>query len=236
MTTRHPTARRTHRPQPTSDDLFVEKVLETTVWARSHRRALIAGSIALVVLLTSALWYRSYRAQRTDRAATELTQIRQTLLTGNDALAIRDLETFLDRYGGTPSEPEARLMLGQALLNTSQPQRAIEVVEPQAGNLRRPLGPAAAFLLADAYESATQLDRAEAVHLNIAERAPFLYQQQRALDAAARLRIERGDDTGAVQLYDRLLALLPADNPDRMVYEMRRAEARARAGAGAPAG
>lgn len=229
---RHPTARRTHRPAPSSDDVFVERVLETSAWARTHQRAIITLSITVLVLAVGVLWYRNYRGQLRERAATELAQLRQTVSSGNDALALRDLERFVERFDGTPSAPEARLMLAQAYLDSSQPPRAIETIQNLAGDLDEPLGPASAFLLADAHEAANQLDRAEEVLQRIADRAPFLFEKERALDAVARIRMERGDPAGAAQAYDRLLELLPANNPDRVIYEMRRAEAHARALAG----
>jgi predicted negative regulator of RcsB-dependent stress response len=229
---RHPTARKVHRPPPTADDVFVERVLETSAWARTHQRALIIAGVAVGALLGGTLIYRNHRANVLDNAATELTQVRQTALAGNHALAVRDLERFLDRFGDTPSAAEARLMLGEAYLDSGQPQNAIEAVGDQAADLNEPLGVPAAFLLASAFEAANQLDRAEAEYLRIAERAPLVFQKERAWDAVARLRTERGDNAGAVQAYDRLLEILPTDNQDRVVYEMRRAEVQARATAG----
>jgi predicted negative regulator of RcsB-dependent stress response len=225
---RHPTARRIHRPAPASDDVFVERVLETTVWAKTHQLPLIITAVAVVAIVGLGLFYRNYRTQLRTEAATQLTQIRQTVLSGNQALASRDLEQYLETFGGTPSAPEARLMLAQSYLLDGQAPKAIEVLENQAGDLRHPMGTAAAFLLADAYENASQLDRAETVLLRIASGAPFDFEKERAWDGVARLRLERGDAAGAVQAYDRLLEVLASNNPDRSVYEMRRAEAQAR--------
>lgn len=226
---RHPTARRIHRPPATSDDVFIERVLETSAWAKTHQRLLIGVTVGIVLLLVLGLWYRNYRSELRAAAATELTQIRQTLISGNDALAIRDLEGFLDRYGSTPSAPEARLLLAQALLQTNDHTRAGQVIESQTGDLDEPLGVASAFLLADAHEAGNRFEQAEQVLLRIADRARFTFQKERALDAVARIRLERGDAAGAVQAYDRLLEVLGTDSQERVIYEMRRAEAHARA-------
>lgn len=229
---RHPTARRAQRLATSDDDAFVERVLETTVWARTHQRTLLWVGVLALILAGSFLWYRNYRATLDARAAAELTVVRQTVLSGNHALAVRDLETYIEQYDGTPSAAEARLLLGQEYLETNQPQRAVEVAGQLAGDLREPLGPPAAFLLAAAFEAANQFDRAEAVLERVANGAPLTSHKEQALDAIARNRMERGDAAGAAQAYMRLLDLLPPDNANRQVYEMRRAEAQARATAG----
>lgn len=226
---RHPTARRTQRPASTDDDAFIERVLETTAWAKTHQRVLVWGGIALLILAGSFLWYRNYRTTLAANAAADLTTVRQTVISGNDALAVRDLERFLEQYGSTPSAAEARLMLGQGYLATNQPQEAVEAVREQAEGLDDPLGPPAALLLAAGLESVNQFERAEAVLLRVADAAPLMSQKEQALDALARNRMERGDAAGAAQAYDQLLELLPENSPARPVHEMRRAEARARA-------
>ncbi len=227
---RHPTARRVHRPPATADDAFIERVLESSVWVKQHQRTLTILGVVAVLLILGFFWYRNQRERVMESAATQLTEVRQTMLSGNQALAIRDLERFLRTYGRTPAAPEARVLLAQAYLESNQPQKAITAIQNDASDLNAPLGPSAAFLLAESYEVTSQFDRAEEIYLRVADRAPFVFQKERALDAVARIRTERGNTTGAVEAYDRLLEMLPADNPDRAVFEMRRAEAQARAG------
>jgi predicted negative regulator of RcsB-dependent stress response len=233
---RHPTARRVPPPPPTADDVFIERVLETTAWAKSHTRLLVIGAATLAVLLAGFFYYRNYTTALRNRAETELTLIRPTVLSGNASLAVRDLEAFLARYGNTPTAREARLLLAQAYLESGQAQNAIQQVEPLASNVDDPLGVSAAFLLAGAQEAMAQPDRAVETYLRIADDADQTFQKQRALDAAARIRFEQGNAAAAVQLYDRLLGSIEQDNPDRPIYELRRAEAAARSQAGAGSG
>jgi predicted negative regulator of RcsB-dependent stress response len=223
--TRHPVSRRVHRQPTQPDDIFVDRVLETTVWARTHSRTLVIGGVVLVVGLAAFLWIRSSRAADRSAAATELTTLRQTVQAGNPAVAIRDLQTFLDRFGDTPAGPEARLMLARAYVQAGQGQQAIELLEGQARDLDEPLGTQAAFLLGSAYESLNRYDDAEQTYLRIGDAARFDFQQAQALENAARVRVERGNPAGAAELYDRLIALLPETSPERTVYEMRKAEA-----------
>jgi tetratricopeptide (TPR) repeat protein len=142
---------------------------------------------------------------------------------------MRDIQTYLGRYDGTPAAAEARLLLAEVAIRAGQSQDAIAAVQPLADDLSDPLGTPAAFLLGAAQEAAQQHERAVDVYLRIAGSSPFAYQTQRALDHAARVRLEQDNPTAAVELYDRLLANIAFDSPDRQIYEMRRAEAQARA-------
>jgi tetratricopeptide (TPR) repeat protein len=230
--TRHPTARRVHRADTQPDDAFIAGVLETTAWATRHRRSLIIGGIAVAVVLTSLVLYVTQRSANRDRAAAELTQVRAVALSGNNPLAIREIETYLSRYGSTPSAEEARLLLGHSYLAEGQTAQAIEAVARPARNVDTVTGVNAAFLQAVAYETAGEPQRAEQIYLRVADGARFLYQQQEALDQAARLRLVRGDAQGAVALYQRILDITPETNGTRAVYELRLGEARAAAGNG----
>lgn len=231
---RHPTARRTHREQENPDDVFVEKVLETSVWAKENQRLITLAVVTAVLLILGVWWYRGNQQRIRDQAAVEILQVRQTAQSGNPALAIRDAEAFLDRFGSTPATTEARLILGQAYLESNQPQQAIDAVSSLAGDLDTPSGISAAMLTAAAHEAATRFDQAEQVLLRVAGDASYDYQQIAALDNAARIRLERGNPAGAAELYGRILEILPDDSQDQPVYRMRRAEALAASSAAAP--
>jgi len=166
-----------------------------------------------------------------NRATAELAQLHQTAASGNRALAIRELESFVNRFSGAPAAKEGRVLLGQLHLEEGHAEQAIQALGPVAEDLGDPLGAPAALLLGAAYEAAGRSGEAERVYLRVADQARFPFQRHDALYAAARIRQDRGDYTGAVTLYDRLLGLLPADSPERSIYEMRRAEAAARAAA-----
>ncbi|HEX6309190.1 MAG TPA: tetratricopeptide repeat protein [Longimicrobiales bacterium] len=230
--TRHPTARRVHR-EAAPDDVFVARVLETSAWAKQHRRTLIIAGIVTAVVVVGLIYGISSRRAQNARAATQLTQVRALAMSGNAQLAIRDLEQFVESYGGTPSGDEGRLLLARTYLEAGQNAQARQTVESVARDLDSGLGINAALLLAAAYESAQEPHRAEEVYLRVGEDARFLFQRQDALDNAARLRIQRGDVAGAVELYERLVEMTPVGNPERPVYELRLGEARALAATGA---
>jgi tetratricopeptide (TPR) repeat protein len=222
---RHPAARRVHRSPAAADDAFVAGVLETTVWAQRHRRLLIYGGVGIVALGVLLFFFITTRSAKREQATARLSEVRATAL-GNNQLAIRDLENYLERFDGTPPAAEARLLLASAYLQEGQTQRAIDTVRGQARDLDNVVGVNAAFLLAAAHEAAQQYQRAEEVYLRIADRAEFLYQKQEALDNAARLRLEQGNAAGATQLYDRILAITPVNDGSRQAFELRAGEAR----------
>jgi tetratricopeptide (TPR) repeat protein len=230
--TRHPTARRVHR-QEAPDDAFIAGVLETGAWAKQHSRTLIIGGVVAAVVITSLVLFLMSRSNQRAQAITQLTQVRAVAMSGNATLAIRELEQYLARFGGAPAADEARLLLARAYLENGQPQQAQETVQSLSRSLRGPMGVNAAFLLAAAYEAAQEPHRAEDVYLRAANDAPFLFQRQDALDNAARIRLQRGDAAGAVELYQRLLDVTPLANTERPIFELRLGEAQALAASGA---
>jgi predicted negative regulator of RcsB-dependent stress response len=226
---RHHTARRVQREQVAPDDAFLEGALKTSAFVQQNRRLLITAVVTVVVLGLLLFVWRNNTRRLSEAAAVEILQVRQTAQSGNPALTIRDAEAFMDRFGSTPSAVEAKLVLGQAYLESNQPDQAIEAVSDLSGNISSPSGVTAAMLTAAAHEAAARFDEAERILLRVADRAEFNYQKMAALDNAARIRIERGQPAAAADLYDRILALLPSDSQDRPIFEMRRAEARAAA-------
>lgn len=229
---RHPTARRVHKKHQEPDDVFVERVLESAVWARENRNRIIAAVVILAVVVAGTLYWRYTSRATAESAALALIQLRSVAQGDNPAITIRAAEDFLVQYGGTPSGDEARLVLATAQLRANQAGAALDALNDLPDDPANPLGVSAAFLRAAAHEQNAALPQAEAIYTRIADRARFDFQKIRALDALARLRTEAGNPAGAVQAYDRILQLIPTGNPERPVYEMRRAEAEAVAGRG----
>jgi predicted negative regulator of RcsB-dependent stress response len=223
MSKKHPGSGRVHRERH-DEDVFVESVLEGSVWAKSHGRTLLIAGIAAFVLIAGALWYKSYQSNVRNAAAGELNLVRQTVLSGNKQLAVTDLKKYVAKYGKTSSGAEARVMLAQMHLSMNQPNEAVNAIEPIAGDVKD--GSAAAFLLAAAYEAQKQPDKAEQEYLKIADKARFGFEKREALERAAGIRLGKGNTSGAIELFDRALKTLPEDSPDRAVYEMRIAEIR----------
>jgi predicted negative regulator of RcsB-dependent stress response len=223
MSKKHPGAGRVHRERH-DEDVFVESVLEGSVWAKQHGRTLMIAGIAVFVLLAGGIYYKNYRAQLNDKATAQLNQARQTVMSGNKQLAVTDLKNFIAKFGNTAAGAEARTMLAQMYLSLNQPQQAVTAIQPIADDVAT--SPAATFLLAGAYEALKQPEKAEQQYLKIADDARFSFEKREALERAAGLRLAKGNTAGAIELYNRAIETLPADSPDRAVYEMRIAEIR----------
>lgn len=221
MSKKHPGASKVRRERH-DEDVFVESVLEGSVWARQHGRILLIGGIVLFLALAAGIYYRNYRMNLENNAAAELNRVRQTVLSGNKQLAVTDLKSFVARFGKTGAGQEGRTMLAQMQLSLNRPQDAVTAIQPIADEQ-----PAAAFLLAAAYEALKQFDKAEQAYLKVADEARFGFEKREALERAAVLRMQNNNPAGAIELYNRAMETLPDDSPDRSIYEMRISEIRA---------
>ena len=224
MTTRPPAARRPHAQPAAADDAVFAKVAEASAWTRQNSRALLIGLIILAIAVVAAIYYVNYRGRMASRAATELLEVRQTAATGDVPSAIAALEGYVSRFGDTPAGAEARLLLAQLQLAAGNAAQAAESVRPVVDADDPLLATSAGLLMAGALEASGQAEQAEQAYMRVAEDAEMEFQRREALEDAARIRVERGDRAGAVELYDQLIGLTEEGSAERDVYEMRRTE------------
>lgn len=190
---------------------------------------LVVLGIAVVLVGVGIFYYFDQRAAERQEAADTLEGIHALVEGGQQEQAYTELQGFVDRYSGLPEASEGRLLLGRLQLEEGDPEEARNTLEPLADDLDDPLGLDGAFLLGHAYEAQEQWGDAEALYLRLHEEAPLRFQRREALEAAARVRVEQNHYAGAVELYERVLELLDADDPRRGRIQMQLAEARARA-------
>jgi len=221
MSQKHPGARRTAKQEEHEDDLFVANVLQASNWAKANQQLITVLGVVLAVVIAGFLYYGNYRESLTQQAAQQLESIHQSIALQDREGAKTELATFLQRFDGTAYEGEARLLLGELYLQTNDPQQALAVLEPMASSPREPIEFQAAGLLAVAYEQDERWSDAEEVYLRIADRSELDFQVRDALESAARIRADQGNTTGAVELYERILADIDETSPERGVYEMR---------------
>lgn len=229
---KHPTSSRVPKPQQEPDDKFLLAIERVAYWARQHSRQLVIGGIVLVILVAAGLYYFETQRRLEAEAATRLTEVQQTVMTGNMPLAIRDLQTYLATFGGTAAAREARLMLADLLIAQERPADAIQALGNLHRDLDEPVGLAAAQLLAAAHENLERYDDAIDTYRRIARNARFEFQRREALADAARVAMETGRHDMAAGFYEDLLQTLEEGDPDRGYFEMWHTEARARAQAG----
>lgn len=228
------TAARSRQPHSTLDreEALALRAAEMSAWARRNVRAIIAVAVLLLVVVGGLLVYRVNQAQRGAAAAERLLALRQNPATAT-AAGTRELEAFVQQYGGTREADEARLMLAEARLRAGQPAEAAAALEPVASG-RGPLSVQASMMLGSARSEAGDRAAAVAAYERAAERAGAEYQRFEALGQAALLHEGAGDHAAAVAIYERMLADSEEESMQHSVVGMRLAEARAR-GAGAPA-
>ena len=216
-------AKRPNRPESRQepDDIFVARVLHFGKWASTNQQALTLMGIVVVIAIAGLIYYWNYRQSLFEQASQELELVHQSVALQDREGARDDLVVFIDRFGGTPYEGEARLLLGDLYLRDGSPQQALAVLEPLGISPSSPIEFQAAALLGAAYEDEGRLSDAEATYIAIAERSDLNFQIRDALTAAARIRDAQGDAEGAVELYERLLEELDPDSPQRGLYEMR---------------
>ena len=225
----HPSSRRKPEEKKEAEDIFVEKVLDLTQWAKANTQALVLAGIVVVVLVAGSLYYVNYRSSLTDQAITQLEQVQSTVGFGDRELAKTQLNQYLSQFEGTVYVLEARLILGQLLLEDGDPEGAMEALAPAVRAMDdEPIGIQAAFLMASAYEEAERLEDAERLFLRIADTSDLSFQIREALSGAARLRTGAGDYSGAAELYRDVLATMDEGDPARSYWEMRLAEVSAR--------
>lgn len=228
MAQKHPRSRRT-RKQSTDDgeDAFIASILDFSNWAKGNQQVLTVAAVVAAILVAGGLYYNSYKSQLTDQAAGQLETIYQSVAINDVEGAKVDLATFLDRFGGTPYEAEARLLLGELYLESGEPQQAMAVLEPLGSSPRAAIELQGAGLLAAAFEQEERWQEAEEAYLSIADRSELDFQIRDALAAAARIRADHLDNPdGAVALYEEVLAQLEENAPERGQFEMRIQEIR----------
>jgi predicted negative regulator of RcsB-dependent stress response len=228
---RHPTSRRAPEEKKEAEDVFVEKVLEATSWAKKNSQVLTILGVAVVILVAGGVYYQNWKAAQTQRAVSQLEQVQQAVAFGEREEAKASLNQYLASFEGTPYAMEARLLLGQVLLEEEDPEGAMEALSPAVREMAaEPIGLQAAFLMAAAYEEADRLDEAERLFLRIANTAEMNFQIREALAGAARIRTRLENFSGAIELYEEVLGGMEENDPERSYWELRLQEASARSG------
>ncbi len=234
MAKRHPGSRRTkHQSSQDPDDVLVAGALHAVKWAEGNQQALWGVGAVIVITVLGFMSYGNSRERLYQEAGRQLEIVYDALSIQDQEGAKDELVTFLDRFGGTPYEAEARLLLGELYLQTGSPQQAQVVLERLGTSPRDPIEFQGAALLGGAYEQDQRWSEAEEVYLAIADRSELDFQVRGALEAAARIRNARGDAEGAIELYERVLSSLDEEDfpaPARGLYEMRIQEIRSAAG------
>ena len=161
------------RPQaaPDRSQTFVDWLQLNTRWIS------IAGGI--VVLGAIAFWFIHRSAQiRETNASKALTTAKSSLVSGNQALAMTDLQHVVDRWPNTGAGLEAAMTLGTLYYDQGKYQEGIKVLEKETRESRADVGLSSLYgLIGDGYAQLKKLPDAAKSY-------------ERAADAAASQRLK----------------------------------------------
>lgn len=213
-------------PADDPEDAFLRGVERFIAWTTEHRTSVIAGSVALVLLVAAGIYYVNYRSNLEEMASSEIQSIRAELATGTSAEATSRLDEFVTRFGGTEAGDEARILLGRLQMSNGDTEAALEAVAPVLERpVEEPLGHAAATITAAAHEDQGQREQALEVLQEVADGARFPFQRREANAARARLLIEDGRLEEAAAIYERLAE--ETESSTEQMYALRLGEVQA---------
>ncbi len=220
---------REKRPQDLdTEDHVTERILEAATWAETHRRAVIAGGIALVAVVAAAFYYQDYREKLVARASVRLQEIQIASQSADIETVRSELRIFIDQYSGTSYASQARVALGDLELRRDSLGLAIQALEPVADlGEANPLSYTAMEMIAAAYEQGGDADRALQWYERLQSNARFDYQRHRAMAEQARLHTIGGRYAEAAALYEQLVDEAEEDPAGQEVYAVRLGEVRA---------
>ncbi len=167
-------------------------------WARANANKLAIGGIVGAVLLTGVLLWRASAEKKEINASVALARAEGVVRSGNAALATSDLQSFLQRYGGTKAAIPGRLLLAKVQFEQGKYDEGLatlsDVGNPgpfaasyhamKAAGLEQAGKPAEAAVEYEAAAASARSDNARAQHNADAARA---YLSAGNVDAAKRL-------------------------------------------------
>jgi predicted negative regulator of RcsB-dependent stress response len=211
-----------------TEDHVTERVMEAAAWAETHRRAVMAGGVALVLVVAAAFYYQDYRNKLVERASVRLQEIQISAQSSSVETIRSELQIFIDQYASTPYAIQARVALGDLELRRDSLGLAIQALEPVADlGTSNPLAFSAMKMIAAAYEQGGDTRSSLQWYERISSAAMFDYQRRFGLAEQARLHTIAGRYADAATLYEELASEAEDDPTGQEVFNVRLGEVRA---------
>jgi predicted negative regulator of RcsB-dependent stress response len=161
-----------------------ETVLE---WLQVNSRYLAVG-LGIVAVAAAGYWFYLRSAElKQERASRDLLTAKQSIVAGNPALAVTDLQRVITRYGSTPPGVEAAMVLAELRYEAGDFDAGIatlrDVVDKRAAE---PMRSRVHSLIGDGLVQTEKLDEAISAYQAAADAARF--DGQRAFELAKKAR------------------------------------------------
>ena len=188
-----------------------QQIIETEGWSfgdwiQANTRAISIGAAA-VVLGGAAYWFfmRSGEIKRTN-AERGLSQAKQSLAAGNQALASTDLQRVATRYKGTPAGVSAALLLAQLNYEQDKYAEGMQILQPyQTSSASGASLPAIWGLTGDGELSLGKADAAAESYRKAADAATLDGEKALYRARTARALMLAGKNAEAKAIWERLV-------------------------------
>ena len=175
-------------------------------WIQANTRAVTVGAV-IVVLGGLGYWFymRSGEIKRTN-AERGLSQAKQSLAAGNQALASTDLQRVATRYKGTPAGVSAAMLLAQMNYDQDKYAEGIQVLTPyQTASAAGPSLPAVLALIGDGEISQGKADAAAAAYGRASDASKLESEKALYQARSARALMAAGKNAEAKAIWERLV-------------------------------
>lgn len=163
-------------------------------WIQLYRKWIVGAAVVVAVAAAGFWFYMRSNQIRAANAQKQLMTAEQSVSTGNQPLAISDLEKLVQRYAGTPAATDGAMLLAQLEYDAGAYQKGIDalnkVVDDRAST---PMRGALLALIADGYselgkpaDAATWYQKAADQTRFDADRVTYRAQAARALTNAGK--------------------------------------------------
>jgi predicted negative regulator of RcsB-dependent stress response len=191
-------------PAPVSPDQTREERLVAWLTANAKTLGIIAGAIALVVVIVLFMAASNRRKEAFARQALE--NAWGLADAGNVPQASAELQRIATTYRGTDAAVEARLSLNQTRLVAGQNQLAVDDLRQMIGDgLPARFQPSANMLLASGLENLARPAEAAEAFMAAANAAQLDHQKAEALLGAARSYRAAGQTDRAREIYQTIV-------------------------------
>lgn len=174
-------------------------------WVDLHRREVLIGVAAIVVIIGGAMLYRSATAAQAVQAEQALVQPQQALAAGNLPLAQIDLKRAITRYAGTGAAAQASMLLAQSYYVQGKYEDGLAALHSASTTgAARPFAADIQGLIAQGYGEQGKYREAAIAYLAAADKTEFPKEKARYQASAARAYASANDPKDAIAIWTQL--------------------------------